>query len=213
MLPMPYQNAQSGRVFLLAAVMIIAIAGGILVSSKLMERTRDLRVVQAYPEARPLDDFELHTAAGEPFTRSDLSGRWTLLFFGFTNCPDICPDTLAVLAESMDDLENMGRDTLPQVVFVSVDPARDDGQALVDYVNWFDEDFVGVTGSEAQLESFTRQLGVVYYIGEAVEDGGPYNVDHSASVMVIDPRGRLYGSATPLMEKDNLTADLFALTR
>lgn len=206
-------HSQSGRVFIFVVIAIAAIAGGIVVSSNLLERSQELRHAQAFPEARKLSEFQLQTADGRSFERSDLEGQWSLIFFGFTNCPDICPDTLALLARSMDELRMMGREDLPQVIFVSVDPARDQGEQLADYVNWFDEAFTGVTGPEDQIESLTRQLGSVYYREDPDPDTGFYNVDHSASVLIIDPEARLYGRFAPPLVTEDVTADLFSLTR
>jgi protein SCO1 len=209
----PRHSHQSGRIFIIIAVAVAAIAAGIIVSSNLMQRTMDLREAQLFPQPRLIDDFELETAAGESFTRADLEGQWTLLFAGFTNCPDICPDTLAVLAQTMRELDIMRREEKPQVVFLSVDPERDQGEHLADYVAWFHEDFIGVTGDEPQLERFTRQLGLVYFREEPDEDSGFYNVDHSASILIIDPQGRLYGRFGPAVSSEDVTADVFALTR
>jgi len=204
---------QSGRIFIVIAVAVAAIAGGIIVSSNLMERTLDLREAQLFPQPRLVDEFQLETATGEPFTRESLDGQWTLLFAGFTNCPDICPDTLAVLAQSMRELEQIGREDKPQVVFLSVDPARDQGEHLAEYVKWFHADFVGVTGEESEIDQLTRQLGLVYYLEDPDEETGYYNVDHSASVLIIDPQGRLYGRFGPAVTSEDVTADVFALTR
>lgn len=206
-------SRQTGRAFLFVVIAIAAIALGIVFSSNLMQRTQELRHAQAFPQSRALADFELRTANGEAFTRADFEGRWSLVFFGFTNCPDICPDTLAVLAQSTRELELMRRDELPQVVFVSVDPERDDGEQLAEYVGWFHEDFIGVTGSDEQLGNLTRQLGAVYYLEDPDGDSGFYNVDHSASVLIIDPEARLYGRFAPQMTAEDVTADLFVLTR
>ncbi|QOC23424.1 SCO family protein [Wenzhouxiangella sp. AB-CW3] len=210
---MPGFRTQNGRIFIIIAIAVAAIAGGIVVSSNLMQRTLDLREARLFPQARHVDEFQLETAAGESFTRSDLEGRWTLLFAGFTNCPDICPDTLAVLAQSMRDLDMMRQETLPQVVFLSVDPERDQGEHLAEYVRWFHDDFIGVTGDLEEIDRFTRQLGLVYFHEEADEETGFYNVDHSASILIIDPEGRLYGRFGPAVTSEDVTADVFALTR
>ena len=209
----PTPHTQSGRIFIIIAVAVAAIAGGIIVSSNLMQRTLDLREAQLFPQPRLVDEFQLETAAGEPFTRENLEGQWSLLFAGFTNCPDICPDTLAVLAQSMRELDQIGREDKPQVIFLSVDPARDQGEHLADYVEWFHADFIGVTGEEPELERFTRQLGLVYFLDEPDEDSGFYNVDHSASILIIDPEGRLRGRFGPAVTSEDVTADVFALTR
>ncbi len=203
---------QNGRVFLVVLVLIVALVAGLIAGGQIMQRTADWRAAQLFPNPRLIADFELHTADGERFSRADLEGHWNLLFFGFTNCPDVCPDTLAMLARAMDQLEIMRRDEKPRVVFVSVDPERDEGELLAEYVSWFNEDFIGVTGSDAQLQALTRQLGVVYFHEPADEDTGFYNVDHSASVLIVDPQGRLYGRFAHPLEPEDVTADLFQLT-
>lgn len=209
----PTPRAASGRIFLIVVIALAAIATGLVVSSVLFDRSQELRAARAFPEPRPMPEFELHDASGEALTSEDLQGQWSLMFFGFTNCPDICPDTLAVLGAAVDDLENMGASSKPQVVFVSVDPARDDGEALGDYVRWFDEDFIGATGSEEALESLTSELGIYFALDEPDPDSGFYTVDHSASVMIIDPQGRIYGRFAPPFDRQDIAADLFALAR
>lgn len=203
---------QNGRIFLAVLVLVVALAAGLIAGHQVMQRTADWRAAQLFPNPRLVADFELYTASGERFSRADLEGQWNLLFFGFTNCPDVCPDTLAMLARSMDQLELMRREEKPRVVFVSVDPDRDQGELLADYVAWFNDDFIGVTGSDAQLLALTRQLGVVYFHETPDEQTGFYNVDHSASVLIVDPQGRLYGRFAHPLEPDAITADLFQLT-
>ena len=209
----PTPRTHSGRIFIIMAVAVAAIAAGIIVSSNLMQRALDLREAQLFPQARYIDEFSLETAAGESFTQENLQGQWSLLFAGFTNCPDICPDTLAVLAQSLRELDLMRMENKPQVIFLSVDPARDHGRHLADYVQWFHDDFIGVTGDEAEIERLTRQLGLVYYLEDPDEETGFYNVDHSASVLIIDPEGRLRGRFGPAVTSEAVTADVFALTR
>lgn len=206
-------RAASGRVFMIIVIALAAIATGIVVSSVLFDRSQELRAARAFPEPRSMPDFELHDASGEALTQRDLEGQWSLMFFGFTNCPDICPDTLAVLDAAINDLDTMGAESKPQVVFVSVDPDRDDGESLGDYVRWFDEAFIGATGSEAALKSLTGDLGIYYALDEPDPDTGFYTVDHSASVMIIDPQGRLYGRFAPPFDRQDIAADLFALAR
>ncbi len=209
---MTLSNGQRGRIFLFAVIMVAALAAGLFASRMMIDRTQDLRAAQMFPTPRALTDFRMETAQGEPFTRADLEGRWSLMFFGFTNCPDVCPDTLAMLSQSMDQLRLMRREELPQVVFVSVDPERDQGALLADYVRWFDEEFVAVTGAEEQLQALTRQLGIVYYRENPDENTGFYNVDHSAAVMIIDPQGRLHGRFSHPLVPEDVVADLFRIS-
>ncbi|MFW6340539.1 MAG: SCO family protein [Wenzhouxiangella sp.] len=208
----PLPGRQRGRIFLIAVIMVAALAAGLVASRFMIERTQDLRAAQLFPTPRALTDFQMETAAGEPFTRADLEGQWSLLFFGFTNCPDICPDTLAMLSQSMEQLRLMRREELPQVVFVSVDPERDQGELLADYVQWFDPEFVAVTGPEEQLQALTRQLGIVYFREQPDEQTGFYNVDHSAAVLIIDPQGRLHGRFGHPLVPEDVVADLFRIS-
>ena len=208
-----FEARQQGRVFLIFIVLVLAMGAGLIVANQMIQRTSDWRAASLFPTPRALSDFELRTAEGDAFTRTNLEGQWNLLFFGFTNCPDVCPDTLAMLAQSMQQLELMRRDEKPQVVFVSVDHERDDGELLGDYVRWFNQDFVAVTGDEDQLEALSRQLGVVYFFEEPDERTGFYNVDHSAAVLIVDPEGRLFGRFPHPLTPDDVTADLFQLTR
>ncbi|MGY6555842.1 MAG: SCO family protein [Wenzhouxiangella sp.] len=205
-------SRQSGRIFLVFIVMIIAVAAGLFASRAMIDRTQELRAATLFPTPRAISDFEMETASGDPFTLANLQGQWSLMFFGFTNCPDVCPDTLAMLAQSMEQLRLMRREELPQVVFVSVDPERDYGQLLADYVSWFDPGFVAVTGAEEQLQLLTRQLGIVYWRETPDERTGFYNVDHSAAVLIIDPEGRLHGRFGHPLVPEDVVADLFRLS-
>jgi len=141
---------------------------------------------------RPLPDFELADQAGQPFGRDRLRGHWTLIFFGFTNCPDVCPTTLATLADVRRQLADLPAADQPAVVLVSVDPARDTPEALGRYVAHFDPRFLGVTGPPASLEVLTRDLGVAFSIGTPTADGS-YSVDHTAAIFLIDPDAAFAG--------------------
>lgn len=148
-----------------------------------------------YAELRPLPAFSLVDQAGAPFGPERLRGRWTFLFFGFVNCPDVCPTTLAILAGvrariAGDDPQYGLPGKVPQVVLVSVDPARDTPPVLARYVAHFDPSFIGVTGSAADIESLTRALGVAVFVGIPGPDGS-YAVDHTAAIFLVDPEGRV----------------------
>lgn len=136
--------------------------------------------------ARPLPEFALTDNQGRNFGRDSLRGHWTLMFFGFTNCPDLCPTTLAALADVRRQLKDLPQGEIPAVTFVSVDPARDTPEALDRYVAHFDPQFLGVTGPPQAIEVLTRHLGVAVFIGAAEEDGS-YTVDHTAAIFLIDP--------------------------
>jgi protein SCO1/2 len=135
-------------------------------------------------------EFSLIAQDGSPFTPEDLEGRWTLLFFGFTHCPDICPTTMTFLADLHRQLEaTEAADT--QVVMVSVDPARDTPEQLASYVPYFHPDFVGVTGDFGDILSFTRKFNAPFR--KVTMDDGSYQVEHSANVALVNPRGDYHG--------------------
>ena len=135
---------------------------------------------------RSLPQFELVDQAGRAFQRDRLRGHWTLMFFGFTNCPDVCPTTLAALAEVRRKLADLPAGDLPAVVFVSVDPGRDTPAELGRYVGHFDPHFLGVTGQPVSIEGLTHDLGVAVSVGPTSQDGN-YTVDHTAAIFLIDP--------------------------
>lgn len=139
---------------------------------------------------RALGDFSLVDHNAKPFTHSALAGHWTLVFFGFTHCPDICPTTMAKLAELKAQLANTeARDV--RVAMVSVDPARDTSERLAEYVPYFHPDFLGVTGEFADILSFAQRLNVPFR--KVSEPEGSYQMEHSANVMLINPRGDYHG--------------------
>lgn len=145
-----------------------------------------------WPDPRTLADFAAVDQDGQPFTAARFQGRWSLVFFGFTNCPDICPVTMTVLGQAKPALAAAAGATPLQVLFVTVDPDRDPPTVLGQYVRYFDPEFIGVGGSAEQVRGFTGQMGIPVALGPKQADGS-YSVDHSASLFVVDPRGRFVG--------------------
>ena len=160
-----------------------------------------------FGEERALPDFTLTDHAGRAYTRRDLGQSWTLLFFGYTHCPDVCPVTLATMSASVDAVAALGGET-PQVVFVSVDPERDAPPHLRSYVSTFREDFLGVTGPHDQLRKLARALGVTY---ARAGDGPAYLVEHSAALLLVGPGARLQAVFGPPHEPDMIARDFMAI--
>jgi protein SCO1/2 len=145
------------------------------------------------PQPKPLAEFNLTDHREEDFTLEDLRGHWTLTFFGYTHCPDVCPTSLAAMAQVMDRLEaGEASGPLPRGLFVSVDPQRDTPQQLASYVPYFDPEFTGVTGDPEQIRSLTRQLGILYMKSGDSGGGDDYLIDHSAGIVLFDPDGRFH---------------------
>lgn len=149
----------------------------------------------AYGKPRAVADFDLQASDGGRLDRARLKGHYSVLFFGFLNCPDICPTAMATLAAADRLLADIPEDQRPLYVFVSVDPARDTAVAAGEYAKHFSPRILGATGPDAVLEPFTRNLGVLYAPQPAVD--GVYSVDHSAHFVVIDPDVNIIGIIRP----------------
>jgi protein SCO1 len=194
------------------APIAVAILAAVAVGAGIALRERatappTLRAGTALPKPAPLDDFSLTGQDGRPFRREDLHGRWTLLFTGFTHCPDVCPLTVASMAELRRRLD---RDDL-QFLFVSVDPERDTPEVIGRYLAHFDPGLRGATGGRADVDRFTAGLGLAHVVNPGV--GDEYTVDHSTAFVLIDPEARLAGYFSAPHELEALAADLAGLPR
>jgi protein SCO1/2 len=167
----------SGRA--LAAVL----AAGMLVGGgALSARALLLRTARAVTIGGP---FTLQDGRGQTVTDASFRGKWMLVYFGYTHCPDVCPTTLSGLATTLTRLGPLARDFVP--VFITVDPARDTVQVMHDYTSAFGPEFVGLTGSDtaiARAEKVYRVYAQKHPLG-----GGDYVMDHSSIVYVVDPNG------------------------
>jgi protein SCO1/2 len=185
----------------LVVLAAVAATAGFWASTQLQQpgiRTDDIHATVLQPP-KVLPEFSLIDHHGEPFTPAQLQGHWSLLFFGYTHCPDVCPSTLAMLSDVDRRLaEGPGGNTDVKVVFVSVDPERDTPEKLAKYVPYFNKAFLGVTGSAEQINRLTQSLGVLHVRVEQNAGASGYLIDHSASILLVDPRGELYALfATP----------------
>lgn len=145
--------------------------------------------------AQPLTDFELTDHTGRRFGSEQLSGHWSLLFLGYTSCPDICPTTMLTLRAVVGEIRAM---TLapPMVILLSVDPARDDLETLGNYVTHFDPHFIGVQAQDDQLRHFALQLGAMFE-REPPRSDGRYDVAHNASIFLIGPDAKKHAVFSP----------------
>lgn len=177
---------------LLGIAAFISVILGLMVSSFIVPRPmsdEDAAKLGFYrfDEPRQISEFVMIDHLGDPVGLSNLKGGWSLLFFGFTTCPDVCPTTLSVLNDAMRGLEEP-----PAVVMVSVDPDRDTPERLAQYVPAFNPDFIGYTGTFEETVKLAEQLNIAF--GKVPGDvPGSYLVDHSASLVLIDPGGRYAG--------------------
>jgi protein SCO1/2 len=180
-------------------VAIVAIAAGMLLSRALLDGPAGPTLAKAtlIDPARPLPPMAFVDQQGQPFGVEQLRGHWSILFFGFTHCPDVCPTTLALLAQVEKQLADLPTEHRPQIVLVSVDAKRDTPERLAAYVKSFSPTFTGITaGEQPAVEEFALKLGVPVAISQL--PGGNYTVDHSAAIFIVDPSGALRAlSSTP----------------
>jgi len=193
-----------------AVVMGSAIAAGIFVATKVNEPA-DLQAAFAIPLPDPLPDFSLLDQTGQPVNAGTFRGQWDLVFFGFTNCPDVCPTTLQVLANVKRELIEAGAKTIPRIVLVSVDPERDTPELLGHYLDYFGEGNLGVTGKIEGINTLTAALGI--YFEKAPTADGDYSVDHSAAVLVINPDGEFSALFSAPHDVANYVHDLPIIMR
>ncbi len=158
---------------------------------RILAEDNDLRETFLFDEPRPLDDFTLTNHLGEAMRLSDLRGRPTLLFFGYTHCPDICPTTLSEFTVVKRELGTAADDV--NFVFVSVDGERDTPAVIADYIGQFDADFIGMTGVPDDVRAIGEDFNLFFEYQRA-DVNGDYLVDHSASSFLIGADGQFYGA-------------------
>ena len=202
-------------------VLVVALAAGLGLVASQHWFGRDaapagpaLATVRLFPQPRDLPPFALQQSDGTQLVPGELHGHWTLVFLGFTHCPDICPTTLADLSRAQKAWEALPETRRPRVLFVSVDPERDSPDRIGEYAAFFHRDTLAATADVPALEAFARSLSLVFMKAPPAE-GAPadqYSVDHSAALALIDPEGRMAGVLQPPYDPAEVAADLVALT-
>ena len=155
-------------------------------------------------EARIGGPFVLTDQNGNTYTDKNLHGHWSLLYFGYTHCPDVCPITLTLIADTMDKLGAKASRVTP--VFITVDPARDTPKVMKQYVASFGKTFAGLTGSDAQIAQVLKQYRV--YAKKRPLPGGDYGMDHSGEIYLMNPEGKFAGTYEEVQGPDKIADDL-----
>ncbi len=209
-------HSSSGRLSAylpLVLVAAIALAIGLWVQQQQAHAPNDVpdfeRII-LLPTPRIISDFALTDEAGQVFDKAALQGQWNLLFFGFTHCPDICPTTMLTLKNVRQKLEAQQQWPNLRVIMVSVDPDRDTPERLAPYVQYFHPEFKGVTGAVEGITNFAKELGILF-VKNATDADGYYDVDHSVSMILINPQGHYAGVITAPHEAKSLEVDLAKL--
>ncbi len=186
----------------LAAAALCAALAGYWMAQQLDRTSPRLASGTWLPRPKPVGEFRLTDTTGRDFTRRDLGGAPTLVFFGFTHCPDVCPTTLMKLAQVR---KRAGLEGL-RVLFVSVDPQRDSAALLGLYLHAFDPAFLGLTGDPGPILTLAANFGVA--ASRVQLPGSDYTMDHSAVLFLLDARARIAAIFTPPFEVPALAADL-----
>lgn len=194
-----------------------ALAAGVMLFGQLNKQA-PVDFALHYQQAREIKPFQLTDHFGEAFNNESLTGHWSWVFFGYTSCPDVCPTTLQEMNFIYDDLKAIANNS--QVLLVSVDPNRDTQEKLASYIGYFNPEFKALYGDHGVLFPFARDLGLMYAITETENDKQgesptSYLVDHSASLVLINPAGKVEAifkpkqalGEVPVIEGDKLVSD------
>ena len=160
---------------------------------------------------RALVEFQLLDQTGKTFTRQSFAGHWSVIFFGFSHCPDVCPTTLLELAQFKDQLAELPDKQQPRIYMVSVDPQRDTPQHLAQYLQAFDPEFIGITGEDEQIAKLAANLGVAY--GRQAEENDEYSMLHTAALFVLNPSGQYVAVTSPPHTSGVLAKEFSTLSR
>jgi protein SCO1 len=191
---------------LVGAIALAAAMAGMYLASRLnASPTPALASGTPFPRPVPLEPFALVDVNGSPVSPSELRGHPTLVFFGFTHCPDVCPTTLALLTQVQKQVALPGL----KVALITVDPARDTPEQLGRYISAFGGDLIGLTGPAPEIVKAQKSFGVA--ASRADLPGGSYSVDHSSTVFVLDAQARKVAVFTPPLRAEAVARDLRTL--
>jgi protein SCO1/2 len=195
---------------IMVSVCIAAVAIGFLLNAKHSQTAKPEISGFAFPEPEALADIELISEDEEPLTEKDFLGHWTFVYVGYTFCPDACPISLNILSQMHATLAEQEVDSDVRSLLVSVDPERDTPERLKEYVKYFNEKFIGATGTQSNLASFARQVSAVYSLPEDRSTDN-YLVDHSSSIILINPKAQVHAIFTPPQKAELLATDYLQL--
>lgn len=201
---MSHVDAETRKAIRKTAIIVVAVIFVLVVAFFWkITQPRALRVADMaanglvlFSEPREVLPFELVDHRGNTFTRDDLVGKWTMIFPGFTFCPDICPTTMAQLGQMWEYLDEKPKKDL-QVIMLSVDPNRDTVEKLGQYVPYFNEEFTGLTGNLGTIANLATQMNIAFDIINPENAPDSYDVAHSANIVLLNPDGNYQGFFKP----------------
>jgi len=179
----------------LGVIIVVSVVGYVLYQNGRVSRA-DLDNLSAtvFRTPRTIQPFELTDHNGKLFNQDSLKGNWSFIFFGYTNCPDLCPNTLSMMNLMAVKIEtNQPDKQIPRFIMVSVDPERDTVKQLASYIPYFNNAFIGLTGkSSPQIDAITKQFGIPYFIKKKSANDTEYAVEHSGAILLVNPDGNLH---------------------
>jgi len=179
----------------LGVILVVSIVGYTLYQQGRVSRADiDNLSATVFRTPRSIKPFELTDHNGKSFTQASLKGNWSFIFFGYTNCPDVCPNTLSMMNIMAVNLEQKQPDKqTPRFIMISVDPERDTVKQLSGYIPYFNNAFIGLTGtSSQQIDIITKQFGIPYFINKKSPNDTEYEVQHSGALLLVNPDGNLH---------------------
>lgn len=208
---------KKNRYFLLITLVFVATFISAMIYFGVLHRSsKNIKIDGVFlQQATSVSPFNLTDQNGDAFTQSNLKGRWTFLFFGFTNCGYVCPTTLTELNKMYKTLEKeLPNKQLPQIVLVTVDPERDTISRMKDYVNAFNPNFVGVRADLSVTEQLERELHIVAVKMQSKDQSSDhYSINHSAEILLFNPEGKIQAYLSYPHQADQMAADYKLILR
>ena len=171
----------------------------------LIEKEPILETGKAYKKPLDIIEFELKDQGDQLYSKNDLKNQWTILFFGYTNCPDVCPTTIFKLGQIKQQISKELPNVNLQILFITLDPARDSTERLREYLGFFNASMIGLTGDISKIVELTSNLSV-FFQRINKEDG--YDFNHTASIFLMNPNAQLKASFSPASSIDMLNEDI-----
>ena len=168
------------------------------------------QALKMFPQGKSFSGFTLTSHHGTSWDANSFKGAYSVVFFGFANCPDICPTTLLDM-QKIDKLLKADNINSPNFIFISVDPDRDTPESLKEYINFFNPEFYALTGDAANILSIATQIGVAYKVADHQPGDLIYDVDHASALYVLNPEGERIGVFTAPHDINLITQDLKTL--
>ena len=190
-------------------------AGQAVLDHKAPTEQPETQAVRLLPQPRELPAYSLRQSDRTQLVPGELKGHWTVVFLGFTHCPDVCPTTLAELAQAQKQWADLPDPVRPRVLFVSVDPERDTPDRTGEYAHAFHRDTLAATADVPTLERFVGSIGLVFAKVPSHDEAAPdaYSIEHSGALVVLDPQARMAGLVQPPFDALAIADDLTHLTK